>query len=204
MVIEYGAKSWTKVAQDVSENFPTPRSGKQCRERWHNHLNPKIHNGNWLPEEEEIIFKFTKIYGTHWSKIARMLQGRTENAIKNYFYSTVRKNIRRVNKKLILREKINGSIKELMKRSDLSELIFCNSSQSLKMAVKLSKEIKLNGESEGHQPSADSQELVTIPVNNQEEIIDQSANILAWRQYYQYFQARIYWASQVQSSYFLG
>ena len=130
-----------------------------------------------------------------------MLQGRTENAIKNYFYSTVRKNIRRVNKKLILREKIKGSVKELMQKQEFSDLIFCNSSQSLKMAVKLSRELRFNGERENSVSTVvKEEESVTNDIIEPEPYLDQNAN--AWREYYQYYTAAVYWASQVQPSYY--
>ena len=69
-----------------------------------------------------------------------MLPGRTENSIKNFFYSTVRKNLRRVNKRMILEKKIEGSIIELSKDPVISELIFCNAKKCLKMAEKLKRE----------------------------------------------------------------
>jgi len=79
----------TKWAQ--ASGFINGRSGKQCRERWFNTLNPNVKKGNWSQEEDKIIFDLYQKYGSSWSKIARFIPGRTENAIKNRFYSTVRK-----------------------------------------------------------------------------------------------------------------
>jgi hypothetical protein len=67
------------------------RSSKQCRERWYNILNPSIKKGSWTAEEDKIIFSMYHEIGTQWTKIAEYLPGRTENSIKNRFYSNLRK-----------------------------------------------------------------------------------------------------------------
>jgi len=81
-----GPTKWAQAA-----NFIKGRSGKQCRERWFNNLNPGVKKGNWTKEEDELIFDLYQKYGSSWSKIAKFIPGRTENAIKNRFYSTLRK-----------------------------------------------------------------------------------------------------------------
>lgn len=81
-----GALKWSRAAQYIPG-----RSGKQCRERWLNNLNPNLKKSNWNDEEDELIFTLYKKYGSAWSKIARHFDGRTENSIKNRFYSTIRR-----------------------------------------------------------------------------------------------------------------
>ena len=44
LVNEYGLKSWMKISEVISRMFTTPRTAKQCRDRWHNYANPKIKN----------------------------------------------------------------------------------------------------------------------------------------------------------------
>ena len=83
-----------------------------------------------MPSEEDAIFQLAVVYENKWSKIAKLLPGRSENSIKNFFYSTVRKNLRRLNKKLVLKQKVSGSVRELMKNPTLHSLIFCNSRRS--------------------------------------------------------------------------
>ncbi len=67
------------------------RCGKQCRERWVNILNPQVKKGNWSVEEQERIFQNLSLHYTSWSAMSKILPGRTENSIKNYFYSSVRR-----------------------------------------------------------------------------------------------------------------
>ena len=54
----HGAKQWTLVASHLKG-----RLGKQCRERWHNHLNPAIKHGQWTREEDEVIVRFHRAHG---------------------------------------------------------------------------------------------------------------------------------------------
>ena len=81
-----GALKWAQCARWIPG-----RSGKQCRERWFNNLNPDVKKGEWTPEEDGKIFSLYLEYGSSWSKIAGFFQDRTENSIKNRFYSTIRK-----------------------------------------------------------------------------------------------------------------
>eukprot|EP00966_Prymnesium_polylepis_P011372 261957-Prymnesium_polylepis.1 len=72
------------------------RSGKQCRERWHNHLSPDVRKTKWSAEEDRAIVEAVQLYGTRWSEIVKMFPGRTDNAIKNRWNSMLRKEDRRL------------------------------------------------------------------------------------------------------------
>jgi hypothetical protein len=81
-----GPYNWAKCSSII-----LGRSGKQCRERWFNSLSPGIKKGNWSVQEDYLIFKLYNEHGSKWAKIASFFDGRTENSIKNRFYSTLRR-----------------------------------------------------------------------------------------------------------------
>ncbi|KAL0428915.1 UNVERIFIED_CONTAM: Transcription factor R-1 [Sesamum radiatum] len=88
LVQKQGNKKWCEIA----EHLPG-RIGKQCRERWCNHLNPDINKAAWTKEEEMNLIKAHGVYGNKWSEIAKLLPGRTENSVKNHWNCSLKKKL---------------------------------------------------------------------------------------------------------------
>lgn len=88
-VSKNGPHNWPGLSQLMKN-----RSPKQCRERWFNHLDPKISSYPWTPNEDALIFDCTLKYGKKWAIISKFVPGRTDNAIKNRWNSSISKRVR--------------------------------------------------------------------------------------------------------------
>jgi hypothetical protein len=117
---------WSVIAASFNESSGTKKTGRQCRERWRNHLDPEIkkytsrftNREKWTDEEDVILLEAELKYGKKWVEIKKKLKGRSENSIKNRYNTLYKKyldknkipNVEDVNEALqaVTKDKVDG------------------------------------------------------------------------------------------------
>ncbi|KAF7809156.1 transcription factor MYB88 [Senna tora] len=82
----HGTENWAIIASKFND-----KTTRQCRRRWYTYLNSDFKKGGWSPEEDLLLCEAQKIFGNRWTEIAKVVSGRTDNAVKNRFSTLCKK-----------------------------------------------------------------------------------------------------------------
>lgn len=98
ILVDYITKNGHGTWRSVPQNSGLRRCGKSCRLRWTNYLRSDIKRGPFTPEEENTIIRLHGELGNRWASIASHLEGRTDNEIKNFWNTHLRKKLHKTQK----------------------------------------------------------------------------------------------------------
>jgi len=167
-IAQHGTDNWTIIAAQFKD-----KTARQCRRRWYNYLNSECKKGGWSREEDMLLCEAQKLLGNRWTEIAKVVSGRTDNAVKNRFSTLCKRRAKddepfqengtpcsNTNAKRVLTKTgcvtpgtVGSSLPMKQKSSDLKENIVPN--------------MRLFGQEKGTQQDA-RQPLATISSNNQQ------------------------------------
>lgn len=105
LVEKYGETNWVVISSQMKT-----RSPRQCRERYKNYLSPKIKNGPWTPEEEELLIQKVKELGQRWANIALYFEPRSDVNVKNHWTAMMNRQAKERN--MMIKKSISGLIQD--------------------------------------------------------------------------------------------
>ncbi|XP_050237959.1 transcription factor MYB124 isoform X2 [Mercurialis annua] len=126
----HGTQNWAIIASKFKD-----KTTRQCRRRWYTYLNSDFKKGGWSPEEDLLLCEAQKIFGNRWTEIAKVVSGRTDNAVKNRFSTLCKKRakyeamakenknsyLNSNNKRIIFHNKLNASPAKKTRKTDIGD-----------------------------------------------------------------------------------
>ncbi|KAL8129931.1 hypothetical protein V2J09_019086 [Rumex salicifolius] len=176
LVEDHGLRKWALIAEKL-----LGRTGKQCRERWQNHLRPDIKKDSWTEEEEMVLVQAHQLFGNKWAEIAKQIPGRTENSIKNHWNATKRRqNSKRKSKKVdvksgkpkscvlqdYIKKLMNATLSEDLSDNESSSLLDYGCDDEILFMQKIFKEVNMNNPITPQVVTYDDQVNSVAVVNN--------------------------------------
>ena len=129
----FGSKNWKVVSTYLKNDFGINRTPKQCRDRWCNYLKIEEFSSLFTEDEKKIIFKKFFEIGSKWSVLSEIIRTKSENQIKNFINSTIRRNIRKFNKGKSYEERINCSSIDILNITELKEILTADKGVSINL-----------------------------------------------------------------------
>lgn len=210
IVEENGSRIW-KTVSEILRDKNCIRTPKQCRDRWVNYLKKRTSKRPFTTQESISTIEFYSMFGSQWSKLSDLIPGKTENQIKNFINSIIRRNIRRFNKGKLENERIQSNSIEILKFPEVKNLLLTHVRVKKdwyidkflsKDILKEINQIKTQKEKERYGKIDNTEKQVNeSPANTEND----SSNELSWMNYqinkehaenlYQMIQSNYYWSN---------